>query len=231
MEPISGSAGTTQASEGVRAQLAEKKRETESLTEMIREAREKTEAHRKSLRDLYKKTQNTRYGDAPIEAYSRLARAKNAAQVNAASGYARRRIAQLKQALREDTDNRPSIQAAINQLQKTINRAGRKKSELAREKTLEAQCKRRAEEEQRQREQRLRMELRQRKARRMLRESGYLREAAVDAKLHAQVSQSQMEMREQARQLGAQVSPEQAAAQYAAAMEAPTPAPEISGQA
>ena len=39
-----------------------------------------------------------RYGDAAITAYSKLARARSAGEVDAASGYARRQIAQLRAA-------------------------------------------------------------------------------------------------------------------------------------
>ena len=63
---------------------------------------EKIEAHRKNLDKFQKETRNTNYGDAALEAYSRLGRAKNRSQVNAASGYARRRMAQLRAALRTD---------------------------------------------------------------------------------------------------------------------------------
>ena len=83
------------------------------------------------------KEARTRYGDAPLEAYARLARAKDKAAVNAASGYARRRLAQFRTALHTDSDNAARIKAAINQLQKAINRGEKKKRELDREKLAE----------------------------------------------------------------------------------------------
>ena len=114
------------------AEALKKEQESQtSLTEMMREAREKAE-EREMMFNLPKNSQ--RYGDAVIMAYSRLARAKDAAQVDAASGYARRQIAQLRAAKRSDSDNSSRIQAAINQLQKAVNRAGRKKRELNQEK-------------------------------------------------------------------------------------------------
>ena len=100
--------------------------ESKSLAEMIKDAQEKAEANRNNL----KVKNNTRYGDAPLEAYARLARAKNVSEVNAAAGYARRRMAQLKGALHVDSDNAAKIKAAISQLQKVVNRGAKKKRDL-----------------------------------------------------------------------------------------------------
>lgn len=126
--------------------------ESKSLAEMIKDAQEKAEANRNNL----KVKNNTRYGDAPLEAYARLARAKNVSEVNAAAGYARRRMAQLKGALHVDSDNAAKIKAAISQLQKAVNRGAKKKRDLTREQQ-EAKRKAQSEEE----EQRKQLELRQ----------------------------------------------------------------------
>lgn len=201
--------------------------ESKSLTEMIKDAQEKAEAHRSAL----KVTKNsTRYGDAPLEAYARLARAKSVSEVNAASGYARRRIAQLQSKLHVDPENSAKIKAAIQQLQKAVNRGARKKRELTREK-IDAQRVARSEEAQRRKE----TELRRRKVQRAVRESGYLREAEVSSRLADHVTATQVELRRQAQDLAGKVgaTPDYAAQQYtatAAAAAAPAPAAELSLQ-
>lgn len=201
--------------------------ESKSLTEMIKDAQEKAEAHRSAL----KVTKNsTRYGDAPLEAYARLARAKSVSEVNAASGYARRRIAQLQGKLHVDPENSAKIKAAIQQLQKAVNRGARKKRELTREK-IDAQRVARSEEAQRRKE----TELRRRKVQRAVRESGYLREAEVSSRLADHVTATQVELRRQAQDLAGKVgaTPDYAAQQYtatAAAAAAPAPAAELSLQ-
>ena len=131
----------------IQSMLKEQEEQSKSLAEMIDAAQKKAAEQREALK-LPKS--NTRYGDAPLEAYARLARAKTTAQVNAASGFARRKLFQLKAALGSDSENAPTIRGAINQLQKSINRAERKKRELVREKLLDAQRAkaRRAKEEQ-----------------------------------------------------------------------------------
>lgn len=200
----------------------------EELGELIGDAKERIEAHKKSLEAFRKNTRNTRYGDAPMEAYSRLARAKTRGQVSAASGYARRRLAQLKAALREDADNAPAIRGAINQLQKAVSRAEKKKRELAQEELLEGR--RAKSREKRRQAKRLRHALQRRRTQRTLRESGYLREAAVSGRLHAQLTASQLELRQQAQQLQSAANLDGTVRQYAAAAEAP-PAPSISVEA
>ena len=220
MDAISRTGGQTQY-QGA-AQAAEAKREKgPDIYEMMRDAREKAEATREKFQSL--KKGSTRYGDAPIEAYSRLARARKPAEVNAAAGYARRQIARLKAAKRQDPDNAKRIQAAINQLQKAVTRAGKKNRELDREKVSEARRKR-LEEENRSREaRRQKQELRRRQAARMLRESGYIREAEIDNRMQSHIAATQMELRSQAQALTAslQPSPEAAAAGYAAAEAVP----------
>lgn len=190
--------------------LRQQEEESQSLIEMIREAQEKAEAQR----DALKVPKNTRYGDAPLEAYARLARAKNRAQVNAASGFARRKIAQLKSALRTDGDNTIRIKGAIRQLEKAVSRGEKKKRELDRERLAELRKAR--SEEQKKREE---LELRRRRTQRMIRESGYLREAEISNRQAAQLTATQMELRQQIQQLASSTaaSAETAAQQYTAA--------------
>ena len=65
---------------------ASREQEDASLTiyEMMKEAREKADATREKFNSIKPKP---RYGDAPMEAYARLARAKRPAEVNTAAGY------------------------------------------------------------------------------------------------------------------------------------------------
>ena len=210
--------------------LREEQEGQPDLAEMMKEAREKA-AERE---DMFKLPKNSRrYGDTAIIAYSKLARARSLGEVDAASGYARRQIAQLRAAKRSDSDNAGRIQAAINQLQKAVNRAGRKKREISQEK-LTAKRHARLEKEKRTREaKRLRHQLKCRQTQRMIRESGYLREAEVDNRFQDQIAASKLEMRNQMQELIDQtkVPVETAVQQYAAASAEPAPAPEISVQA
>ena len=207
--------------------LREEQEGQPDLAEMMKEAREKA-AERE---DMFKLPKNSRrYGDTAIIAYSKLARARSLGEVDAASGYARRQIAQLRAAKRSDSDNAGRIQAAINQLQKAVNRAGRKKREISQEK-LTAKRHARLEKEKRTREaKRLRHQLKCRQTQRMIRESGYLREAEVDNRFQDQIAASKLEMRNQMKELIDQtkVPVETAVQQYAAASAEPAPAPEIS---
>lgn len=196
--------------------LARGEAESKTLVEMIQEAQEKAAAQREALK-LPKNS--ARYGDAPLEAYARLARAKNAAQVTSATGYARRCLAQFKTALHTDSENSARIKAAINQLQKAINRGEKKKTELNQERLTEARRANAAKEDRKEKERLLRQELRRRKSQRMFRESGYLREAEISDRLAAHLTATQMELRQQAQDLAAATttSVESAAQQYAAA--------------
>lgn len=210
--------------------LREEQEGQPDLAEMIKEAREKA-AEREEMFKLPKNSR--RYGDTAIIAYSKLARARSLGEVDAASGYARRQIAQLRAAKRSDSDNAGRIQAAINQLQKAVNRAGRKKREISQEK-LTAKRHARLEKEKRTREaKRLRHQLKCRQTQRMIRESGYLREAEVDNRFQDQIAASKLEMRNQMQELIDQtkVPVETAVQQYAAASAEPAPAPEISVEA
>ena len=210
--------------------LREEQEGQPDLAEMMKEAREKA-ADREAMFKLPKNSR--RYGDTAIIAYSKLARARSLGEVDAASGYARRQIAQLRAAKRSDSDNAGRIQAAINQLQKAVNRAGRKKREISQEK-LTAKRHARLEKEKRTREaKRLRHQLKCRQTQRMIRESGYLREAEVDNRFQDQIAASKLEMRNQMQELIDQtkVPVETAVQQYAAASAEPAPAPEISVEA
>ena len=126
-------AQTTSYTSAQTAQAGEKKDDSTDLYEMMRDAREKADARR----EQYKLPKNTRYGDAPMLAYARLARARTPGEVSAASGYARRKIVQLQSALRSDPDNKERIQAAIRQLQKAVRRAGKKQRDVQGEKLAE----------------------------------------------------------------------------------------------
>ena len=204
------------------------------LAEMMKEAQEKAAEVAKQRDDLLKKTKSSRrYGDAAIIAYSKLARARSLGDVDAASGYARRQIAQLRAAKGSDSDNADRIQAAINQLQKAVNRAGRKKREISQEK-LTARRQAKLEKEKRTREaKRLRQQLKNKQTMRMIRESGYLREAEVDNRTQDQLAASRLELRQQMQQLNDQfgASVETAIAQYAAAEAAPPAEPAVSVEA
>ena len=215
-------------SAGLSAALSQKEEEGKDLVEMIRDAQEKAEAQREAMK-LPKSA--ARYGDAPLEAYARLARARSRMEVNAASGYARRRLAQFKTALRTDSDNAAKIKAAINQLQKAVNRGERKKRELDREHLTEVRRKRAAKEDLKEKERRLRQELLRRKSQRIIRESGYMREAEISDRLASQLTATQMELRQQAQDLAAATSAslEAAVQQYAAAAEPVPSAPAEAG--
>lgn len=195
---------------------SEREKENTSLYEMIQEAREKAEEQRKRFQ-LPKSS--IRYGDAPIQAYARLAKARNRAEVDAASGYARRCIVQFQAAARRDSDNAERIRAAIRQLQKAVNRAGKKKRELDRERLVDIRRSNSEKEDQRREAQRLRQELRRLKTMRVIRESGYIREAEVDNRLQSQLSATRMELREQAQRLADSVSVDTAIRQYTAQVE------------
>lgn len=207
----------------------EKKTSSSSLDlyEMMKDAREKAEATREKYKSLGKGS--TRYGDAPIEAYARLARAKRPSEVNAAAGFARRQITRLKAAKRTDPDNARRIQAAINQLQKAVNRAGKKNRELNREKVEQARQAKLAQEKKTREAQRQRLELRRKQTMRMLRESGYIREAEVDNRMQSHISAVEMELREQAQSLASSIQPSaEAVAQQYAAESAAAAAPDVS---
>lgn len=201
------------AQERAREAFAPEEAEVKSLVEMMKEAKERADEQR----ERFKLPKNTRYGDAPMEAYARLAKAKTQAQVSSAAGYARSKIAQLQSQARQDLDNAPRIQAAIRSLQKAVNRAGRKKRELQQERLTDVQRQKAAMRKQKQKAQHLRRELMHRKTMRSIRENGYLRECDVDNRLQDQLQASRMELQLQMQQMTASFmpSPEMAAQQYA----------------
>ena len=174
-----------------------------SIPDMIRDAKEKLDAHRDQLSKLAKVT--PRYGDAPLEAYARISRARTPSQAGSAAGYARRRLIQLKSAARADPDHADQIKAAAGQLEKAVGRANRKKLELTREQLARARQKRLAKEKRRREEQRIRQELRRSQSLRAVRESGYFKEAEISSRLAGQLAATKMELRQQAEQLGLSV--------------------------
>jgi len=206
--------------------------DTPTLMERMIEAQKKA----KEQRDKFRIPKNTRYGDRAIEAYARLSRARRQSDVSAAASYARRQIAQLKIAKRQDSENAPRIQAAINQLQKAVVRAGKKKRDLNREELTEARRRRAAEKDQTAEAYRLRQELRRRQKLRMIREHGYIREAEIDERHQQQMAATRAEFRSQLENLAGSTGDPAVKAQYAAQMAAdgtapaPTP-PEISIEA
>ena len=168
----------------------QQKKESSSITEMIRDAKEKADLHREKL-ERAKPT--PRYGDAPMEAYARLSRARTVGEVSSAAGYARRRIAQLQAARRSDPDHADQISAAIGQLQKL---------ELNREQLARARQKRAAQEKRTQEAYRLRRELQHKQTMRKLRESSYFRETDIANRFANQLTATKMELKAQAEQLG-----------------------------
>lgn len=199
------------------AAAQEKEKEDLSFTiyEMMKDAREKAQATREKFNSIKPKP---RYGDAPMEAYSRLARARRPSEVNAAAGYARRQIARLKAAKQTDPDNAKRIQASINQLQKAVQRAGKKNRELEREKIAGDRQKKLMQEKRTREARRQKQELLRKQAMRRIRESGYLREAEVDNRMQSHIAAVDMELREQAQKLASSIQPsmEAVAQQYAA---------------
>ena len=213
----------------------QQKKESSSITEMIRDAKEKADAQREKFK--LAKT-SPRYGDAPLEAYARLSRARTPAQAGSAAGYARRRIVQLEAARRSDPDHADQIKAAVGQLRKAVSRAGRKKLELTREQLSRARQKRMDRENKRREAQRIKQELRRSQAMRAVRESGYFRETDIANRHADQLTATKMELRHQAEQLGAITSVDaalqgySAGAQLAAAdVDAPIEAPQVNVQA
>lgn len=219
------------------AQSLKKQEESRtSLTEIIQNAKEKADAQREKFK-LAKAA--PRYGDAPLEAYARLSRAKTQSQVSSAAGYARRRIAQLEAAQRSDPDHADQIRAAVGQLKKAVSRAGKKKMEISREQLARARQKRMARENRRREEQRIKQELRRSQSMRAVRESGYFRETEIANRQADQLTATKMELRAQAEQLGsaamksvdAAVQEYSAAVETAAAVTAPVSMPQVDVQA
>ena len=185
------------------AKRMESNQAASSVPDLIRNAKEKIDAHRDQLSKLAKVT--PRYGDAPLEAYARISRARTPSQAGAAAGYARRRLMQLKSAAGADPDHADQIKAAAGQLEKAVGRANRKKLELNREQLARARQKRMVKEKRRREEQRIRQELRRSQSARAIRESGYFQEAEIANRFAGQLAATKMELRQQAEQLGISV--------------------------
>ncbi len=219
--------------ESISALMPEEQEDTPTLLEQMIEARKKSE----EMREKFKLPKNSRqYGDMAIEAYSRLARARNAAQVSSAAGYARRQIFRLKAAIRSDPDNARQIQGAINQLQKAVARAGKKRKELDHEELEEKRQKKLKEEAELRKAMRLRLQLQKQKTARMLRESGYIREAEINHRFNVQQDAAAAEMREQINSLSDSIFSAQDAAitryaAQAASFEASPPEPVLTAEA
>ena len=205
VQPIAGVGREEQAEEsGYSSLLAQSMKKQEesraSLTEMIQDAKEKADAQREKFK--LAKT-SPRYGDAPLEAYARLNRARTVSQVSAAAGYARRRLIQLQSAQRTDPDHADQIKAAVSQLKKAVGRANKKKQAITREQLALARQKRMARENKRREAQRIKQQLRRAQSMRAIQESGYLREADIANRQADQLTATKMELKAQAEQLGA----------------------------
>ena len=220
----------------VLAKRMERNQTASTVPELIRDAKEKADAQREKFK-LAKVS--PRYGDAPMEAYARISRARTPSQAGSAAGYARRRLMQLKSAAHTDPDHADQIRAAANQLEKAVGRANRKKLELTREQLARARQKRLAREKRRREEQRIRQELRRSQSMRAIRESGYFTEAEIANRLAGQLAATKMELRQQAEQLGIAVQKSldaamqgySSAVETAAAADAPHCEPQVDVQA
>ena len=222
----------------VLAKRMESNQTASTVPEMIRDAKEKAEVHREQFNKLAKAV-SPRYGDAPMEAYSRISRASTPSQAGSAAGYARRRLIQLKSAARADPDHADQIKAAVSQLEKAVGRANRKKMELTREQLARARQKRLVKEKRFREEQRIRQELRRSQSMRAVRESGYFSETEIANRLAGQLAATKMELRQQAEQLGiaiqksvdAAIQGYSSAVETAAVADAPHCEPQVDVQA
>ena len=205
--------------------------EAASLLERMMEAQKKA----KEQREKFRFPKNSNYGDRPMEAYARLSRARTRSQVGAAAGYARRQIAQLRAAKRQDSENAPRIQAAINQLERAVVRAGRKKRELDQEQLTEARSRRLEEGKELKKAQTLRQELRRRQRLRMIRERGYIKEAEIDNRCQQEMAATRAQYQASLEGLsgvpGNPLSAQATGGAPAASTGEAAPAPELSIQA
>ena len=240
VQPISAVGRDEQAEDqqaGLLAQPLKKQEEgAASITEMVKDAKQKADAQREKFK-LAKVT--PRYGDAPLEAYARLSRAKTVSQAGAAGSYARRRLVQLEAAQRSDPDHADQIKAAISQLKKAVSRANQKKQAITRDQLALARQKRAAKENRRREEQRIKQELRRAQAMRAIKESGYIQETVIANRQADALTATKMELKAQAEQLGAAVHTSVDAAmqgyfsavQTAEAVSAPVEMPQVDVQA
>lgn len=189
------------ASEKQQVTIARSQTDTrQTIAEAMQEAREKAQANKQRL----KIPSSRRYGDVPIDAYARIARARSQGDVSAAAGFARRQLSQMQSALRQDSDNASKIKSAIAQLKKAILRAGKKKKDLQNEQVLEQRRKRAVQEEQERKAARARLELQRRKAARFVREGAYIQEAAIENRMQAYRDLTAAELRMQAQSIPTQ---------------------------
>lgn len=174
--------------------LSAEKDETTTLVERMLEAQKRA----KERKDRFKLPKRTNYGEIPMEAYARLARARTQSQAGSAAGYARRQIASLQAEKRQaDSVEGPRIQAAINQLQKAVVRAGKKKRDLQKEEFTELRRKRLEAKQERGKALALRRELRKRQKLRMIREHGYIKEAEIDNRCQQEMAATRLEYQTQ----------------------------------
>ena len=217
-------AGADGLESSVKSLTSAEEEEVKNLLEMMQEANKKAKEMREKLK-LPKNAQ--RYGEAAVEAYARLKRARSASQVSAASGYARRQLAQLQSALHSDSENAPRIRAAIRSLKSAVSRASRKKRELAEEQQQAKRAERAEEEKRRGDAARIKAEQQRRKAVRAVRESGYVRGAVIDHMQQEYLAQQRAEAAERAQSILGDVAPAAAAdtAALGGAAAAPVAAP------
>lgn len=235
-EPTAADQAEGRYSELLAQSMKKQEEHSSSLTEMIQDAKEKADAQREKFK-LVKTT--PRYGDAPLEAYARISRARTPSQAGSAAGYARRRLSQLEAAQRADPEHADQIKAAANQLRKAVSRANKKKLDLNKEQLSRARMKRMARENRRREEQRIRQELRKNAAMRAIKESGYFKETEISNRQADALTATKMELRAQAEKLGisaqatvdAAVQGYSASVQTAEAVEAPVAAPQVDVQA
>ena len=243
IQPISGVGREEQADQAegqynelLAQSMKKQEKHISSLTEMIRDAKDNADAQREKFK-LAKAT--PRYGDAPLEAYARISRARTPSQAGSAAGYARRRLVQLQAAQRSDPDHADQIKAAVSQLKKAVGRANKKKLELNKEQLARARQKRMIQENKRREEQRIRQELRKNAAMRAIRESGYFQETEIANRQADQLTATKMELKAQAEQLGISTQKSidtalqgySSAVQTAEAVAAPVAAPQVDVQA
>lgn len=195
--PTAGAGRQPAASAASLAANASRSTGAPDLQEMLREAREKAQARRDALQSRTPK----RYGDAPIEAHARLARARTPSEAGAASAFARRKIVQLQAALRQDGGSADQIRAAIRQLKKAVARGERKKRDLRQEQLTEIRRAKAQEEQKRRKARQLHQELARSRSARAVREAGYVREAVIDSQTQAQLAAAKADLQAQAQGL------------------------------
>ena len=101
------------------------------------EAMKKMQEQLDELQNKFKVMNSNSAFDAPVEIYSKLARARSIPEVKNVASIARYKINKLKAMLREcEDDEKSKIRAAIRQLEKAITRSRRKINDLSEENNL-----------------------------------------------------------------------------------------------